>query len=195
MVIDEDLDELPPELVRRGVLFVRGNPTRDETLSRASLDSASHAVVLCKKPGDPRSDDLNVSVTLAIEARSREVYSVVECADFTTRELLKKAGCDRIVCTSRFEAHFLSHELLNPGVQEVVEELTSNLKGQQIYVTPFQAKKAIGFEKLKKTCADRGHMLIGVRRGESSHLNPEPELAIEPGDDIITIGAERLGAL
>jgi voltage-gated potassium channel len=195
LLIDEDLVELPPELVRRGVLFVRGNPTRDETLTRASLDSASHAVVLSKKPGDPHSDDLNVSITLAIEARSRSVYSVVECGDFTTQELLKKAGCDRIVCTSRFEAHFLSHELLNPGVQEVVEELTSNLKGQQIYVTRYDADKAIRFGKLADTCGDRGHLLLGVRRGETSHLNPEPELSVEPGDDIITIGAERLGGL
>lgn len=195
VLIDEDLGELPPELVRRNVLFVRGNPTRDETLTRASLDDAAYAVVLGKKPGDPHSDDLNVAITLAIEARSESVYSVVECSDPGTQELLRKAGCDRIVCTSRFESHFLSHELLNPGVQDVLEELTTNLKGQQIYITRYESKKKARFADVSKTCHDRGHMLIGVRRGEQSHLNPEPDLAIEAGDAVITIGAKRLGAL
>jgi voltage-gated potassium channel len=103
--------------LKRGLMFVRGNPTRDETLTRAAVDTAATALVFSKKPGDPHSDDKNIAITLAIEGRTPKVQTVVECVDFSAQELLKKAGCDGIVCTSRFDAHFLNHELLNPGVQ------------------------------------------------------------------------------
>jgi voltage-gated potassium channel len=195
VLIDDRLDFLPAELIERGVHYVRGNPTRDETLTRASLDSAAYAVVLAKTPGDPHSDDLNVAITLAIEARMEKVHTVVECVDFSTQELLRKAGSDGIVCTSRFDAHFLSHELLNPGIQEVVDELTSNARGQQIYLTRYEGKKRKAFSAVAGTCRDRGHVPIGLRRGGKTRLNVAEEDPVEPGDHLITIGPSRMAAV
>jgi voltage-gated potassium channel len=194
VLIDDEIDTLPAELEQRGIHFVRGNPTRDETLTRASLNDAEYAVVLTKS-SDPHADDLNVAITLAIEARTRKVHTVVECNDFSAQELLRKAGCDGIVCTSRFDAHFLSHELLNPGIQEVVEELTSNAGGQQIYVTRFDGKKKTAFSEVAEACEKHGHVAIGVRNGSATQLNVPPETSVEPGDAVITIGPSRLSAL
>jgi voltage-gated potassium channel len=194
VLIDDTLDMLPAELDRRGIHFVRGNPTHDETLTRASLDACAYAIVLSKAT-DLRPDDLNVAITLAIEARSKKVHTVVECVDYSAQELLRKAGCDGIVCTSRFDAHFLSHELLNPGIQEVVEELTSNARGQQIYVTPYSGDQKRSFAELAALCFERGHVAIGIRSGSATQLNVPAETSIVPGDQVITIGATRLGTL
>jgi voltage-gated potassium channel len=194
VLVDEDLNELPAELARRGLHFVRGNPTREETLKRAAVDGASHAVVLAKSPGNPHSDDLNVAVTLAIESKRRQIFTVVECVDYETEELLRKAGCDRVVCTSRFDAHFLSHELLSPGVQEVVEELTSNLRGQRVHVTPFSGTRAVPFSQVVDDCRAGGHLAIGIQRGGVTQLNVASEFSVQQGDKLITIGAERLPA-
>jgi voltage-gated potassium channel len=192
VLVDEALEELPAELERRAVLFVRGNPTREETLQRASVDHATHAIVLAQKPGDPHSDDLNVAVTLALESKRRKLFTVVECIDYETEELLRKAGCDRVVCTSRFDAHFLSHELLSPGVQDVVEKLTSNLRGQRLHVTPFEAKAGASFSAQAERCRGHGHLLIGVQRDGKPLLNLAPDFELLSGDRLVTIGAERL---
>lgn len=194
VLVDEDLQEIPHELLPLGVDFVRGNPTRDETLNRANVDEADYAIVLSKHAGDAHSDDKSVAITLAIEARNRNVHTVVECVDYSTEELLRKAGCDGIVCTSRFDAHFLSHELLNPGVQEVVHELTSNLKGQQIYITDYRGeRRSVG--ELSALCAKGSHLLIGVRRKEGTTLNLPADEHIDPGEGLITVGPKRLEAL
>lgn len=190
VLVDEDTSELPPELHRRGLFFVRGNPSRDETLSRACIDRCAYAIILSRRPGDPHSDDQNVAITLAIERRAPEVVTIVECVDFATQELLRKAGCNGVVCTSRFDAHFLSHELLNPGVQEVVEELTSNLRGQQIYVTRYQGKDTT-FGALVNTFQTRGHLLIGIQDDSETRLNPPASLPVSSGTRIVSIGAER----
>lgn len=195
VLIDEDLSEIPPELAGRQVRFIRGNPTRDETLMRASIDNARHAIVLSKREGDPHSDDLTLAITLAIEARAKRVHTVVECVDFGSEELLRKAGCDSIVCTSRFDAHFLSHELLNPGVQGVIEELTSNLRGQQIYVTPFEGQTNTSFSKIQEICKQQGHLALGLQRGQELALNVGDAYEVHPQDRVITMGPKRLKRL
>jgi len=195
VVVDETTVELPPELVRRGVHFVRGNPARDEALGRAAIDAASHAIVLARRPGDPASDAENVLITLAVEARCPNIITVAECVDPGSEELLRKAGCDRVVCTGRLDAHLVSHELLNPGAQDVLEQLSSNQKGsQQLYLLEVSDAGA-SFAQLGERCRREGHLALGVRRGDQVLLNPEPGFHLERGDAVITIGPTRLSAV
>ena len=190
VLIDEQLEELPPELQKRGVHFVRGNPARDETLTRAAVDKASHAIVLCKSPGDPASDNLNVAITLAIEARCRSVQTVVECVDPASEELLHKAGSDRVVCTSRFDSLFISQELLNPGVQGVIADLFSARGGQQIYFTPLSRSES--FRELSERCRSLGHLALGLGRDGSVRLNVPDQERVVATDQVVTIGAARI---
>ncbi len=194
VLIDDKLEELPPALADRGLRYVRGDPMFDETLTRACLDTATHAIVLVQRPGDPTSDNQNVAITLAIEARAPKVFTVVECVNLDNEELLKKAGSDVIVCAARFDAHFVSHELLNPGVQDVIEELTTNLHGVQIYLTVYKGKDT-SFGAIADVCRARQHIAIGVRRGKSTQLNPTREFKLKTDDKIITLGPTRLGSL
>jgi voltage-gated potassium channel len=191
IVVDEDLTELPPAIAERGVHYIRGPAARDETLTRANADHASHVIILSKRPGDPRSDGENLAITLAIEARSRKVISVVECVDLANEELFRKAGADRIVCASRFDAHFVSHELLNPGVQDVVGELTTNQRGQQLFISPCPVGVA-SYAAVCEHASRSAHLAIGIRRGRETLLNPEPTFEVGVDDEIISIGAQRM---
>lgn len=195
VLVDEDLQELPPELVARGVRYVRGNPSRDETLTRACIDDCGQAVVLCKRPGDSHADDQNLAIALAIEARQRKVRTVVECVDRSHEELFRKAGCDSIVCTARFDAHFIGSELLNPGTQDVVDELLSCLKGQQLYFTRVEVDGQPRYEDLAARCRARGHLAIGVRRGANVELNVPDGTRVRAGDEVVTIGPSRMQPL
>ncbi|NTW36417.1 MAG: potassium channel protein [Syntrophobacteraceae bacterium] len=193
VLVDETLDMLPPELLKLGVHYVRGNPARDGTLVRASIDRVRHAVVLCRNPSDPGSDNLNLAIVLAIEGRNQNVNTVVECVDQASEELLKKAGCDRIVCTSRFDAHFLSQELLNPGVQEVIDDLLSAREGQQIYISSI--REATTFDEVAGRCREEGHLAIGICTPDGPRMNVGGETPLTNRDRVITIGPHRLESL
>lgn len=194
VIVDEDLDELPNELLKKGLHFVRGNPTRDETLQRASIDTARHAILLTRNPNDMASDHLNVSIALAIEGRCKNVNTVVECIDPNSEELLRKAGCDRIVCSSRFDALFLSQELLNPGIQEVLGDLLATGTGQQFYLVPI--KQAGSFAELAQRCIQKGHIPLGLSQPDQSlQLNPPGNTQAGTGARLITIGASRLNSI
>ena len=190
VLVDDFLEELPQELQKRGIHFVRGNPVRDETLSRAAIDHAGHAVILCRDPGNPASDNLNVTIALAIEGRNRRTNTVVECVDQASEELLRKVGCDRIVCTSRFGANFVSQELLNPGVQEVINDILSARDGQQIYFT--RVDRDAPFEEFTRICRNHQHLALGISSSQGIRLNvPEPTL-VQKGESLITIGSSRI---
>ncbi len=194
VLVDEHLEELPSELQKKGIHFVRGNPTRDETLQRAGIDRALHAVLLTRNPTDLASDNLNVAIALAIEGRNRRVNTVVECIDPASEELLRKAGCDRIVCSSRFDAHFISQELLNPGIQEVLDDLLTAGHGHQLYLVPLTAAAKV--QDLILRCKEQGHLLVGVSSSERRiQFNPPADTQLAAGVRVITIGRSRIEQL
>ncbi|OQX04504.1 MAG: hypothetical protein BWK76_28635 [Desulfobulbaceae bacterium A2] len=192
VIVSEDLDELPAVFQGHDVHFVKGNPTRDETLTRASIDRAAYVVILCRDPKEPASDNLNLAITLAIESRSSQVVSAVECIDPGMEELLRKAKCDRIVCLSKFQSRFISHELLNPGAQRLIEDLTGSADGQQLYFTDMAGGPQLATcADLRAFCHRADHVLIGIRRGKEQILNPPDTTPLLTGDAAITIGKRR----
>lgn len=191
ILVDDDLAEIPAELVKRHVRFVKGNPARDETLEQANIDKASHAIVLAKRPGDPQSDAQNLMITLAIEARTRAVRTTVECVEASAQELLKKAGCDSVVCLGRFDAHFIGNEVLQPGAQHVVDDLLSTTTTQQLCISPMPGGLST-FGDVAEVCRKHKHIPVGILRGTESLVNAEPDLKVAPGDRIISIGSQRL---
>jgi voltage-gated potassium channel len=193
VLVDAFLDELPPELQKRSLHFVKGNPVRDQTLTRAAIDHARHAIILSRDPGDPASDNLNVTIALAIEGRNRKTITVVECVDQASEELLRKVGCDRIVCTSRFGANFVSQELLNPGVQEVINDMLSAQDGQQIYFT--KVDRDASFAEFEKICRDHQHLALGISSSGGVRLNVSEQTLVRKQDSIISIGSSRISIL
>jgi voltage-gated potassium channel len=186
VVIDESLPQLPPELARRaGIHFVRGDPARDETLTRAAIDHAARAVILSKIPGDPHSDHLTAAVVLAIEARCRTVHTVAECVDPASAELLRKAGCNSVVCASRFDAHVLGAEMAMPGAQDVFEMLLSTRRGPQLLF--IAAAEHATFGAACSALRSGGRFPIGLRRGGAVRLGPADGEALTPADELVVL--------
>lgn len=191
MLIDSDLEELPAELAARDIKFVRGNPARESTLERANYAKAKYAIVLAKDPKDVRSDDLNLAVAITIERLRADIRTVVECVDAESIEILRRTGCDSIVCASKLSSSLLVQELLDPGVQSVFDELSRIQIGQQIFVTDIGSMKEWTYTELCGWSGSHGMLVLGIKRGSDIHLNPAQGLALEPGDQAILIGEHR----
>ncbi len=192
VLIDSELEELPPELDELGIQFVRGNPARKQALEQANIGSASHAIILSKNPQDVRSDDLTLAVNLAIESLHADITTIAECVDPDSIEIIRRTGCDSVVCVSRFSDSLLVQELLDPGVQEVVEELT-DVKGEQIFVQHIVSMDKWQIDELKNWLGSKNLLLIGIKQHESGTLllNPKDSLKIQKGDRAVFIGSER----
>lgn len=190
VLVDQDLEELPAELEARGVRFVRGDPTLEPTLHNASAGTASQAIILSRRPGDRTSDHASLAVTLTLEKLWPDLHTVAECVDAAHVPLLERCGCDSVVCLDQLSSRLLVQEALDPGVQALVHELTSNTYGQQLY-----AVKATGstWAECRGALEGTGALAVGLRRAGTLMVNPAPGDAVSPGDEALVIARSRPG--
>ncbi len=189
VLIDDTLEELPPALAAAGVQFVRGNPCNESTLEQANFRDAAFAIVLSKDPNNPTSDNDTLAASLTLEHLYPEIFTVAECIDPERTELFYKAGCDSVVCNTALATNLVVHELLDPGVQRVLDEGTSNASGQQFYMVAVQTGGA--WTAARDILSEKGCVPIGVERDAKVQLNPDDDFSLVTGDRVVCVAPTR----
>ncbi|MBI5479097.1 MAG: NAD-binding protein [Deltaproteobacteria bacterium] len=192
VLVDETLAELPPELADLGVHFVKGDPTRDETLARASAATATHAIVLAKEPGNPHSDDHNLVTTLVLESLNPRLFSVVEVISPGKIRQVELAGADSVICAAQLTSGLIVQELQDPGVKDLVLDLLSDLGGHQFYVAPLGTLTEWTYAELVRWGLSHRVTVLGIRRQGKDLLGCAGEEKVLPTDRVLLIGAERV---
>jgi voltage-gated potassium channel len=194
ILVDGDLEELPEEIAKQNIRFVRGHPAREETLSRASIRQAARAVVLARDPRDPKSDDLTVATCLTLRHLRPDMAVVAECIDPENKEILRRAGCSSIVCALELTPALLAQETIDPGIIHVLREMSAGRpETSSLFIIPL----AVG-NSATKTVADvhrwtvANHAtLVGIRQQGRVRLNPGHEETVGASDAVIIISATR----
>ncbi len=192
VLIDETLEEIPLKLRKYGVMFVRGNPTNEEILDSANMKRASHAVILSKDRNNPHSDDQNLATVLVIEKLHPQIHTVAEIIDPKKIKQLKLSGCDSVVCTSELTTNLIVQEIQDPGIKDIIFEITSNQYGHQIYMLPIKAMKNYVYRELANWCLESSLTIIGLFRDGHTMMNCPIDESILKDDIAIVIGNKRL---
>ena len=195
VLVDGNLDELPPEFTALGVRFVKGNPSSESVLRRACVDKARYAIVLASEVDQARADDHTLAVALTIESINPNIFTVADCLDPERVELMRRSGCDSVVCMAGLASSFLVQEVCDPGTQAVVNQLMSNRFGQQVYIAPVEQMQNWNFLELQAHLSRKGFLVLGVQRGDEALLNPGNAYKIEAGDHVICMGPHRPAAV
>lgn len=193
-LIDELCEELPVELVHLDLLFVRGNPTQETVLTKANLEKADYAIVLSRDPQDPESDDLNLAVTLVIESINPDIFSIVEIVDSRKARQFEFAGANSIICVSDLTSNLIIQELQDPGIKDVVTELTTNSYGEQLYLVPVNGEGRF-YRDLVLYGLEKGITFLGIVTDSGVSLNCTAETKIAPGDRAVAIAGSRPGTV
>lgn len=189
VLVDANLEELPVALAELGIRFVRGDASKESTLRQANVENAERALVLALDAREPHSDNHTLAAVLVLEQLNEQVHTVAECIDPEHIGLLKRAGADSVVCLSELSTNLLIQESVDPGVQEVVHEITSNTRGQQIYMLQVGTNSTFG--EARASLSEQGALVLGVRREGGSQLNPSDSFQIHSGDGVICLAAKR----
>jgi len=194
-LLDETLDELPNELAEMGILFVKGDPTREEVLRRANLAKASHVIILAKDPADSHSDDHNLVTTLVIEKLNPGVFTLVEALSSEKIHQMELAGANSVICASEIAAGLIIQELHDPGIKDIVLDLTSDLGGTQIYFVPIASMATWTYAELVAWGVAHRATVIGIVRERRTELNCDGTMTLQTGDSAILLASERRPAL
>jgi voltage-gated potassium channel len=191
VVILADLPEQPMD--GDGIAFVHGKPYLEESLRKASIESASVAVVLADETEGPPSDAKSVLTVLAVENLNHNVHTCVEVLDRQNVEHLRRAGADEILPANELIGCLLARASLHPGVIDVVSDLSTADEGAEVYVIEVPpAMYGMTFDAaLAQLRSAHQAILIGVRDQGKATICPPGTSLLASGQQLVIVSVER----
>jgi voltage-gated potassium channel len=175
-------------------LIIEADATEEETLLDAGIERSRGLLTTLGSDAD------NVYVTLTAKQMKRDLKVVAIALDDRAAQKLKAAGADEVVSPYRIGGNWMAQIITSPVAADFIRMATgsnplnfymdeqrigehSELKGLMLKETPIRR--------------DFGAIVVGLRRRDGSLLtNPAPDIALEAGDTLVSLGeAEQLAAL
>lgn len=199
VLITDDLDECPASFEDlRNFHFVRGNPVLRRVLETANAGRAAKAIILARDTKDPHSDGLTTQMALTLENLHKElgqdIYTVAEAVSRDSITPMKAAGVEEVICVETLISPILVQALLDPGIADVISELTSNRTGSQYYVEDVSFAEGTAYHVIREYFQGHDHLRIvpvALASGGKSIINPSGSRTIRSGDKLIYIADQR----
>ncbi len=196
VLVTDDLDELPDEFRDQDLLFIKGNPTREDILLKANVTECDGVIVLAKNPDSADSDAQTFAVGAIVEMisteRKRDIKVVTELVSRHNRKMMERARTDGIVSTDGLTDCLMVQEFLHPGLHVVFEQILTNLEGSQFYI--FDTRLS-GFRISEIQMAVLEYpanlQMIGIYRDDQAVLNPPKDLTVGESDRLIMLAESR----
>lgn len=185
VVIDHDEELLESLCKEKQWLFIVGDATDDEVLTKAGIDRAQSLATVLPTDAD------NVYVVLSARLLSSSLQIVARAGDAGAIQKLQRAGATRVISPFTSGAMKMARFMLSPSIEdflEITDESGSDLELAEIQIREDSeyAGKALSQTDLR----DQGIMVIGIRRLSGQHvIAPEGSATIEAGDSLFAFGS------
>ena len=177
--------ELPTkeeDVAFKDVYIVKGDPTNEVVLRRASVPTAQSVVILSDGREGKHADGKSVLTCITIRSICRGAHQPNisgECHSPNNRNHLRKAGADEIISSEELGLRLLARSALFHGMTRVYQELlTVGRDANEMYLLP-APEGLVGKDFVELTGMFARHrddrkscLLIGIQRGDEMHLNP-----------------------
>jgi len=172
----------------RDELFVEGDATDNEILTRAGINKA---LGLFAVTGD---DNENLVISLTAKTLNSGIKVIAACNDVKNMEKIKKAGADAVVSPSYIGGLRIVSEMVRPTVVSFLDTMMrdkeENLRIEEISVSESFIDKPIRALDLKK---HPNVLLLAIKGKEGWIYNPDEAYILRKDDTLIimTTPAER----
>jgi voltage-gated potassium channel len=190
-LIDNTLQENP--FKSHYIHFIRGEAFRDDVLMKAGVKSASIAVVTADQNKNEIDADMNSVMTLlAMKGINPSLYCVAEILTSDHIANAERAGADEVIQTNKQTSYIIMDSILSKGMSATILELLNHLKGNNLKVIP-AADEWINqtFNELSRALLSRNIILLGIKKGENTTVNPPLETIIHSDDGLLVISTEK----
>ncbi len=133
VVISDKISELP--IQEDNVLFVAGPVLEQGTYLRAKAEDCKMVIVLATSYADLNSDAIVASAVSVIDSVNSNAHIVAECLNEKHRMLFNSVNCNAIVFSMKISGNLLAQETHDPGVAQLVDTITSNIRGTTLFTT------------------------------------------------------------
>jgi voltage-gated potassium channel len=184
VLIDESLNAAP---LIENVHFIRGNPSNDQTLQKANINEADAAIITADQHKNEHDADMfSILVLLTLKGVNPNLYCVVEILTEHQTNNASRAGADEIIKSYKLTSHFMMSSYLSKnGLSQFYSELNP-ASGNLFQVLPV-TDHLVGmtFRDASHKLLENESILIGIKRGEETKLNPPLSYEIYAQDSLI----------
>jgi voltage-gated potassium channel len=190
-LIDNTLKENP---YRNHIIhFIKGEAFRDDILMKAGIQKATIAVITADQNKNEIDADMNSVMTLlAMKGIAPDLYCVAEILTSDHIANAERAGADEVIQTNKQTSYIIMDSILSKGMSTTILELLNHLKGNNLKVitaSPEWCEKT--FNELSSSLLEKNIILLGIKKGGHTTVNPPLETIVKPEDGLLVISSER----
>jgi voltage-gated potassium channel len=176
-------------IIENGYLYINGDATNDEILTKAGVKRAKGLVAVI------RTDAENVFATLSAKQLNPEIYVVSRAVEEGTESKLITAGASKVVKPYDLGGNRMVQLLIRPGVIDFIDgvarERDMNISLEEIKIC--ENSVLIGMMlKDSPIRKDLNIIIVAINKKSGSFIyNPKPDTKFEEGDKLIAIGEKE----
>lgn len=185
ILIDYSLKKSP----RKSIHFINGDPTEDHTLIKANVKQASIVFISSDQQKDEDEADMHSILSLlAIRGLNSSVYCLVEILSKEQTQNAVRAGADEIIETNALSSYMMVNSIFSHGISTPLIQLLDQLKGSRLnYISATEEYQNVSIHQCRSKLLEKGYLVIGVKRGENSIINPPLRFTIHEEDKLLII--------
>lgn len=186
-LIDETLQENP--MPNEQVHFIQGRSTVDDILIKANISEASKVIITADpNKGELQADMGSILTLLAVKGLNPKVPCIVEILTSEQVANAKRAGADEVVQTNILTSFVMINSISS---QELVTSFLDLLRQLDRRKLTFKAASEdimnMSYMELSQLLIKDEVLLLGIKRGEETILNPPHPFPILDHDQLIVI--------
>jgi voltage-gated potassium channel len=186
-LVDETLSNHP--LPHKSVHFIQGRPNLDEVLLKANISNAKKVIITADQNKDEHQADMNTILTLlAVKGLNPQIESIVEILTHEQIANANRAGADEIIQTNILTSFVMLQSITSQDMVTSFLDLLYQLTEKKlIYQDPDTQEIEKDYTTVAIRFLNEGRILLGVKRGGATILNPPRPFLIEKNDQLIII--------
>ncbi|MGJ7911399.1 potassium channel family protein [Neobacillus sp. LXY-1] len=186
VIIDETLEANP--VSSRFVHFIQGKAHVDDTIVKSDIEHAEKVLITADRGNDELQADMNSILTLlTIKGLCAKVKCIVEI--LTAEQVVNavRAGADEVIQSNKLTSVFMLNSLHSNGDGLLSDVLHQLQDGRLTAVFAGAGKSGKLYGDMCQEQLSCGCLLVGIKRGEETILNPPHTFKMEESDQLLTI--------
>lgn len=186
-LIDETLEQNP--LSNKNVHFIKGRPNLDDVLIKAGIKKASKVIITAdQNKGELQADMHSIITLLAVKGLNTFVPCIVEILTHEQAENAKRAGADEIIETNIITSFIMMQSISSQDMVTSFLDLLYQMSDRKlIYLDVRQDDIEKDYTSIGIEYFQKGNVLLGIKRGEATILNPPHPFILERNDQLILL--------
>ncbi|WP_335870377.1 potassium channel family protein [Bacillus sp. 2205SS5-2] len=187
VLIDETLQENPSK--NHHLHFIKGKPYQDGILLKASIREADIVIITADQNKTEGHADMGSILTLlAIKGLQPTLYCVIEI--LTEEQVINanRAGANEVIQSNKQTSYVMMNSVVSHGMSAAILTMLDQLKGSKVQLIPAPIEwHGKTFQELSALLLSERTLLLGIKKGEETIVNPPLQEKIFPGNELFVL--------